>query len=339
MIEVRKMLGNKIKDATVNSRHDRCLLCGKKGGFCNSHTIPQFCLENIAWNGKLNSFNTLIDSNLLKRDSGINNAATFHIICKSCDSKVFQDYENEDAYLYNLSESAINQIVLKTSLRDIYKHEMEVKLFENIKRTAMEKCPFFSHLINSQINARERDIEECYEIFNKAKSFLSSQKSQIRIVSYDRLDYITPIAFRGMVAMVTGVNGEIINNYFNHAKKYKMEYLHIAVFPLKEATAVVVLIDPESTRYEQFEKFLSGTTLDRRLEIINRIIMLYTEDYFLSKQLSEETIKSLADVAKTLPDIFTFNARISVKNAVKDYDLRRDICIPNLLSRDYAVTL
>lgn len=59
VIEMRKILGHQIKDATAESRHKKCMLCGTTGGFCNSHTIPQFCLENIAWNGKLNSFNTI----------------------------------------------------------------------------------------------------------------------------------------------------------------------------------------------------------------------------------------------------------------------------------------
>lgn len=331
MIEVRKILGDQIKNATAKSRHEKCLLCGNVGGFCNSHTIPQFCLENIAWNGKLNSFNTLIDSELLNKESGINNAGTFHIICRSCDSKVFQDYENEDAYIFRPSEVALNQIALKTSLRDIYKHETETELYEALKNMVKEKKPLLSFLINpiinAQINARKRDIEECYEIFNKAKTYLSSKESWLRIVSYDRLDYITPIAFQGMVALVTGVEGETINDNFNHAKQYRMEYLHIAVFPLKETTAVIVFLDSESTRYSQFENFLNSTTREQRLETINRIIMLYTEDYFLSKQLSEETINSLEDSAKTIQDMITFNGRKSAKDAVKDYDLRRDLCI------------
>lgn len=342
MIEVRKTLGALIKNATAKSRHKRCILCGNDGGFCNSHTIPQFCLENIAWNGKLSSFNTLIGSDLLNKESGINNAATFHIICKTCDSKVFQDYENEDAYISKPSEAALNQIALKTSLRDIYKHEKEIELYKESMKMAKEKHPFLSLLINviinAQLNARIRDIEECYDIFNKAKTCLLSQERWLKILSYDKLDYITPIAFQGMVALVTGVNGETINDIFNHSKKYKMEYLHIAVFPLKAATAVIVFLDSESIRYAQFEKFLTDTTVEQRLETINRIIMLYTEDYFLSKKLSKETIKSLEDSAKTVQDMVSFNASRSIKDAVKDYDLRRDTCIPNLFSRDYAVT-
>mgnify|MGYP004432659323 CR=1 FL=1 len=85
VIEMRKIIGRQIKEATSESRHKKCMLCGEPGGFCNSHTIPRFCLENIAWNGKLNSFNTLINSELFSKDFGVNNAATFHIICRHCE--------------------------------------------------------------------------------------------------------------------------------------------------------------------------------------------------------------------------------------------------------------
>lgn len=341
VIEMRKILGHQIKDATAESRHKKCMLCGTTGGFCNSHTIPQFCLENIAWNGKLNSFNTLINSDLLSKDSGVNNAATFHIICRPCDSKVFQDYEKAEAYDTLPTVAALNQIVLKTSLRDIYKHETEIELFEASKRLLKEKEPLLSFMItpiiDAQIKARTRDIEECYEIFRKAKEYLISPKDWLRVVSYDKLDYTVPIAYQGMVGLVTGMNGELINDNYNHKKSYNIEYLHLAVFPLKEATAVILFLDSKSKRYKQFEKYMTDATPEKRLEIINRIIMLYTEDYFLSKQLDEETLKHLEDSAKTLQDLLTTNPKKSLKNAIKDYDLRRDICIPNLFLRDYAV--
>ena len=220
IIEFRKLLGKQIKNAKGKSRHQKCLLCDQPGGFCNSHTIPQFCLENIAWNGDLNSFNTLMDTDLLSKDSGINNAGTFHIICKSCDGKKFQEYENPTAYASAPTDSMLNQIVLKTVLRDIYKHEMEVEMYEASKQMLKEKSPFlsffFSLMINAQIDARTIDLKECYDTFSKAKECLSTKKHWLRMISYDTLPFTSPIAFQGMVALVTGVNGEIINNIFNN---------------------------------------------------------------------------------------------------------------------------
>ena len=342
IIEVRKMLAKQIKNARSNSRHKKCMLCDHVGGFCNSHTIPQFCLENIAWNGKLNSFDTLIASAFLSQDSGINNAGTFHIICRPCDNKFFQDYEKTEAYEGIPTEIALNQIALKTVLRDIYKHETEIEMFEVSKKMMKEKSPFLSFFANimldAQINARSTDIQECYEIFNRATAFLNTHESWLRIVSYDKLDFTVPIAFQGMVALITGVNGEVINNIYEHNGDYKMEYLHIAVFPLRQSTAVVLFLDTNCSRYAQFEKYLAETSQEDRLEIINRIIFLYTEDYYLSKQLDEDIIKSLQEPAKTIHDVATFNPQKSIKKAVNEFDLRRYNDIPNLFAKEYSIS-
>lgn len=95
-------------------------------------------------------------------------------------------------------------------------------------------------------------------------------------------------------------------------------------------TAVIIFIDSNSTRYVQFEKHIANMTQEQRLEIINRIIFLYTEDYYLSKQLDEDTIRILQEPANLLQDSVTTDPKRSLRNAVKDYDLRRDICLPNL---------
>lgn len=341
IIECRKKINDQIKNARKKAKHDKCLLCGKEGGFCNSHTIPQFCLKNITWNGKVNSFYTLIDSDFLARDSGINNAGTFHMICRSCDSKVFQDYENPVAYESVPTEMVLNQIVLKTALRDIYKHETEIEMYKALKQEMKEQFPLYSLNINGiidpQIKARAWDTRECYEIFNTAKENIYSPANWLRIMCYDKLNYTVPIAFQGMIALVTGVNGEIINDNYNYDISYKVEYLHIAIFPLKQSTAVILFLDDKHTRYKKFEKFLSESTQEKRLEIINRIIFLYTEDYYLSKQLDDDIIKRLQETAKTLQDTIMTNPKKSLENAVKDYDLKKDLCIPNLLLKEYSV--
>ena len=157
IIEIRKILNQHIKNARKKARHKECLLCGKARGFCDSHTIPKFCLENIAWNGKLNSFNTLIDSKILNNDSGISNAGIFHIICKPCDGSVFQDYEKAEAYETYPTEKALNQIALKNALRDIYKHETEIEMFEASKQIMKEKNRILS-LLNCTPFVRQSDI-------------------------------------------------------------------------------------------------------------------------------------------------------------------------------------
>ena len=76
-----------------------CLYCRKEvSSFCNSHSIPEFCLRNITDDGMVLTLNSLINIPIIKKESGVGQTGTFQIICRDCDSKVFSDYENPDNY-------------------------------------------------------------------------------------------------------------------------------------------------------------------------------------------------------------------------------------------------
>lgn len=341
LIDARKMLGQFIKQAKTQAKHETCLICGEKLPFCNSHTVPQFCLKNIADNGKVKLFNALVGTELLSVDSGINNAGTFHIICRPCDGTIFQDYENPHAYSNKPSSKLLNQIALKNVLRDIYKHEIELEMMRNAKKTIHENNPFIAIMadryFDGQIKARSLDVKECYDIFNVAKNNLSVVSPSVHIVSFDQLNYIVPIAFQGMIALITGVNGEVINNQYNYNPDYSVEYLHLAIFPLENSSVIITFSDDKNSRTLTFENELKNMSNANRLEIINRIMLWYAEDYFFSPQLPKEVSDELEQSARQMQDVVSFNPEKSLKNAVKDYDLRRDTCLPNLLSQEYAM--
>ena len=95
----RPIFKRKISKITSNARKmskkDKCMICGQEvEGFCNSHTIPAFCLRTIAKEGKLYTAGKLIRFPLAEHEKGVNNAGTFHLICNKCDSAFFQTYEN-----------------------------------------------------------------------------------------------------------------------------------------------------------------------------------------------------------------------------------------------------
>lgn len=58
----------------------------------------------------------------------------------------------------------------------------------------------------------------------------------------DYLDYVVPIAYQGMSAIVTGVDGEMINDMFDYSPDYEVEYFHICILPLKYKTVVLTFI-------------------------------------------------------------------------------------------------
>ena len=54
IIKASKAINSLIKDSRATSKLTECYYCGKTcDGFCNSHTLPAFCLRNIAEKGKV----------------------------------------------------------------------------------------------------------------------------------------------------------------------------------------------------------------------------------------------------------------------------------------------
>lgn len=340
LIDAKKMIGQLVKQARTQAKHETCLFCGQNLPFCNSHTVPQFCLKNIADNGKVNLFKALIGTELLSSDSGVKNSGTFHIICRQCDGTIFQDYENPQAYSETPSSKILNQIALKNVLRDIYKHETELEMIKSMKRILIEKEPFLAivaDVFNSQIKARSQDIKDCYDIFDAIKANLNIASPSVHLVSFDKLNYVVPIAFQGMIALITGVSGELINNQYNYNSDYSVEYFHLAIFPLENSSVIITFSDDKNSRILTFEKELKNMSAAKRLEIINRMVFWYAEDYFFSPRLPKEAASELEQAARQMQDLFSTNPEKSTKNAIKDFDLRRDTCLPNLLSQEYAI--
>lgn len=340
IINARKFVNDIVKDARKASKHSECLWCGNKASLCNSHTIPQFILRNIANNGKLKPSSSLLNTDIFSADSGINNAAVFHLICRPCDGSIFQDYENEDAYRMQPTDKLLNQIALKNVLRDIYKHESEVELYKNAKDIAIQKNPFvglfISILFDSQSEARERDVQDCYELYHDIRSYMDNNISGMKTIWFHTLDYVVPIAYQGMIALTTGFDGEVITNHYDFSEDYRVEYLQLVIFPLMTSSVVLLFTDNKNTKYDQFELAMKQLTDEERLKVINYILFLYTEDFFISPSISEEILENCKRVASSIHDLATVDEERTMSRSVVDFDLKRYDSIPNLLDPQYA---
>lgn len=340
IIQFRKKLSELLKQARTNAKHDSCLLCGKKvDGFCNSHAIPQMCLKNIASDGKLDSIFSFLDSDVFDRDTGINNAGTFHIICNDCDNRSFQKYENVKSYIHNPQDDIelINQIALKTILRDIYKHELELEMFKLMPDFARKnsKNPLItfaaSKVIDSQIEARKLDLDECYKALEKCKNSIKKQSPWLDVLMFEKLNYVVPIAYQGMIPLTTGFDQEIINNKFSYEYGYNLEYIHIVVLPFEKNSIVCLLMDKENTRYKQFSKRFIKLLKTPKIHCISYLLFLYCEDYYFSKHISPKTKNKIRSLATSIEDIISIDSEKTLLDAIKEYDLNKAWEFPNIL--------
>jgi hypothetical protein len=284
-IPFRKFYSQLSAQSRKDSKPEKCYYCGEEvPSFCNSHSLPAFVLRQIAEQGKLYTINAVIDSPLNDGESGINNSATFHIICKQCDGVIFKDYENPENYSSQPTDLMIAQMAMKNYLRQIGKRIFERSLYQNVDNGLLP-------IIEDQLRVIDLDLSENIRGFKKAKK--ATEKSwgdEYYLFFHETLDYVVPIAFQGQLNLHVGLNGERINDVFNEDKSYKIQPLHASIFPLKDKSVVLLFIEKESKRYRPFYKAFGKLSLEEKLSAINYMLFALSEDVFLSKNIRDEYI-------------------------------------------------
>lgn len=78
VIDVRKKMNKLLSKARNSAKPEKCILCGKdQTSFCNSHSVPQLALKNIAENGKVLHASVLMGIDVIDIEKGVNNSGTF----------------------------------------------------------------------------------------------------------------------------------------------------------------------------------------------------------------------------------------------------------------------
>lgn len=338
-IVVNKKMSDILKRAKENAKPKTCFICHKPcSSFCNSHSVPQFCLKQIAKDGKLypSAWNSGLP--IYDKELGVKKAGTFQIICNDCDSKVFQEYETPEIYSSPPSGKVLAQICLKNYLQMISKRKQEIELY----KLGAEQFPthFLSALHNIEI--AELDLHE-YELgFERAyKASNRNHTDWYYLCYFQKLDYVVPFSFQGQIVLVCGLDGEVINDIYNMSPNYRLEEIHIAVFPLKIGSVVMIITDSRRARYRKFYRQLKRLPLEDQLAIINYIIFSYSENVFISKDLDEKVLTDSAFQKMC----YTTNIAVAstpingqaLDAALNSFDLSKRHTVPNLLSKKYAL--
>lgn len=338
-IAVNKKMSNILKKAKGNAKPNACFVCQKPcSSFCNSHSVPQFCLKQIAIDGKVypSAWNSGLP--LQDREFGVKEAGTFQIICNDCDSKVFQEYETPEIYSSPPSGRVLAQICMKNYLQMISKRRNEIELYK------LEAEQFPSHSLSAlhNIEIAKLDLNEYESAFERAyKASNGNHDDWYYLCYFQKLDYVVPFAFQGQVALVCGLDGEVINDIYNMSPDYHLEEIHIVVFPLAAGSVVLLITDSRRARYRKFYRQLKKLQLEDQLAVINYIIFSYSENVFISKGLDKNV---LADSAFQ-EMCYTTNIAVSptpingraLDVALDAFNLSRRHAVPNLLSKKYAL--
>lgn len=113
-------------------------------------------LKTIAEDEKLLHANALVGVEILDIEKRINNAGTFHFICRKCDGILFQDYENREALINYPSDNMLAEIAMKGVLLMLSKRGEEKKLmYINCIMFAYTENYFFSKRVQEKIETDE----------------------------------------------------------------------------------------------------------------------------------------------------------------------------------------
>lgn len=339
VIKHKKWWNKFFKHHKAEAKPTNCLYCQKEvSSFCNSHSIPAHCLKNIGMEGKNHTVNKLIDNCLMEDERGVNNTGVFQMICRDCDSKIFQEYENPQNYTLELpTQKMLAQIALKNYLYSIYKRLIETKMYEGIDDIQS---------YTNQLEISKLDLNEFFQGLQKAKRIIQKDKvlgAEYYLFYYTKLDYVVPIAFQDSITLAIDLNGNVVNDIYNFDPKYSTKELHVAVLPHENYSVVMMFIDEGESRYKYFCRQFNKLDSNDKLSVVNYLIFLYSENVVLSKTIPQRALNNerLKDISKQsnmllAPGIFFLDEGTALKQF---YSLQERAEIPNFLSKEYQINI
>lgn len=337
-ISINKRMSRVNAEARQKAKRETCYVCKKKcSSFCNSHSVPQFCLKRVASDGKVYMSGIQPVYPILGKDNGVNDAGTFHLICRECDGTLFQDYENPAAYMDRPTGKMLAQIVMKNYLLVISKRFQERALYTIMSEQFKNRYDYAMH----QLEIIDLDLAEYQSEFERAKTARAGNHDDwYYLCYYQQLDYVVPFAFQGPVVMVSDFEDNVINDIYNMSPDYHTKEIHMAVFPLEKASVVMMIVDSREKRYRTFYRQLNKLSFEEQLSAINYIIFSCSENVFISKGLSDEILKDrhfLETCQKSNIAVSGYPFGDALSAAIREFTLSKRKDVPNLLSKKYAL--
>lgn len=289
VIEIRKKMSKLLSVARNNAKPDACILCGQpQTSFCNSHSVPLLALKNIAVNGEVLLASALMGiEDVIDIEDGVKSSGTFHFICNDCDRKFFQDYENEQNLKLKPTDKMLAEIAVKNFLLQLSRRAEERSLYRELQKE-------FNTYINLEDleEIKGLDVRDYTEEFWFHKDIADKNvKGGYQILFWKVVPYKVPIAVQSAVSLSKDLEGNEINNIFDMSESVRMQFMHLAVLPLKEGSVILAFYHKRDKLYRKLRHQINSMQEHNVLRFLNYIIFAYTENYFISKTI-QSTIES-----------------------------------------------
>jgi len=191
--QINKELSRSLSSARSSAKGSKCFICKNKcDSFCNSHSVPQFCLRKIADKGKVLQSGLQEEFPLLGDDTGVKKAGIFFLICHNCDNTKFQEYENPQSYNQQISQTILAQIAMKNALQLISKRKIEYQLYKILEE---KDSVIAQEITQQQLKVIPLDLDGYTEEFRYSKVAAEKHKNdRFELFFYQKLNYyILPV--------------------------------------------------------------------------------------------------------------------------------------------------
>ncbi|MBS6953978.1 MAG: hypothetical protein KH230_12185 [Enterocloster asparagiformis] len=208
-----------LSSARSSAKPGECILCGKpQTSFCNSHSVPQLSLKNIAENGKILHASALMGMEVVDIEKGVNNSGTFHFICNECDGTFFQDYENEQNLKSPPTDKMLAEIAVKNLLLQLCKRGQEKEIYRELQ----EEFHTYTNLEDLE-GIKALDVRDYTKELQFHKNIADKNiKGGYQVLYWSVLPYKVPIAMQSAISLAKDLEGNEINNIFDMSESVRI---------------------------------------------------------------------------------------------------------------------
>ena len=337
-VDIRKKINGMLSEARKEAKPTICIMCGKpQTSFCNSHSVPQMALRPIAENGIVMHASAAlgVDERIIDIENGVNKSGTFNYICNDCDNSFFQDYENPDSIVQPPTDKILAEIAVKNMLLQLSKRAIERKLIEILQRdyNAFDNPEMGMNVKNLDFAEFENEV-----IFHK-NIVENNEIGGYQIVFWKLLPYTVPIAMQSAIAVTRDIEGVEINNIYDLNPNVRIQYLHMAIFPLNRKSVVLAFYHKRDKLYKRLWHQFNCMSEKEALANINYFVFKYTENYYMAREIEEEitandALQRLSQENDGMPSL----GMLGIDNAFGiGYTPVSKNDIPNFLAPEWAV--
>jgi hypothetical protein len=214
----------------------------------------------------------------------VNKSGTFNYICNDCDNSFFQDYENPDNICQPPTDKILAEIAVKNMLLQLSKRAIERKLIEIQQRD-------FNAFDNPEVgmNVKNLDFAEFENEVAFHKNVVENNAvGGYQVLFWKLLSYTVPIAMQSAIAVTRDIEGGEINNIYDMNPNIRMQYLHLAIFPLNGKSVVLAFYHKRDKLYRRLRHQFNCMGEKEALVNINYLVFKYTENYYMARKIEEE---------------------------------------------------